>query len=172
MQPSTFEQLTNSAQELLPRLAELANRLSAFVDDKSRAKWESILSNVDVATREMATLEDAIRRTVDEIPQLNKSARQALLEIQSLARDMNQTSREIRSLSHETGHLVSAGKDGLNALTHRTIPKTEALLLELQRATASFRRFSNKLETDPQMLLLGQDTPPPGPGEPGFKEPP
>lgn len=172
MQPSSFEQLTASAQELLPRLAELADRLSAFVDDKSRAKWESILSNVDVATREMATLEDAIHKTVNEIPQLNKSARQTLLEIQSLARDMNHTSREIRSLSHETGHLVSAGKDGLNALTHRTIPKTEDLLLELQRATASFRRFSDKLGTDPQMLLLGQDTPPPGPGEPGFKEPP
>lgn len=172
MRPSPFEQLTASAQELLPRLAELAGRLSAFADDKNRARWESILGNADNATRELVSLQATIRSSLEGIPQLSKSARQTLLEIKSLARDMNQTSREIRSLSNDTEHLVTTGKDGLEALNRRTIPKTEALLQELQRATASVRRFSQQLETDPQVLLLGRDAPPPGPGEPGFNDPP
>ena len=172
MRPSPFEQLMASAQELLPRFSELASRLGAFADDKNRAKWESILANVDATTRDMVTLGDAIRTSIAGIPQLNKHAHQTLLEIQSLARDMNRTSREIRSLSQNTEHLVSSGTEGVNALNRRTIPQTEALLQELQRATAGVRRFSRQLEAYPQLLLLGHEAQPPGPGEPGFEEPP
>lgn len=172
LRPSTFEQLTASAQALLPQLSELAGRLSALADDKNRARLENVLANLDVATREMVTVEARIQNALAGIPQLTVKARQTLDAMNQLTHDLTHSSREIRALAHSTQDLVTSGKDGLETMNRRTIPRTNALLLDLQQATVSIKRFSQQMESDPQALLLGREPPPPGPGEPGYREPP
>ncbi|MCU0734743.1 MAG: MlaD family protein [Methylotetracoccus sp.] len=168
LRPSVFEKLTASAQELLPQLAEVANRLSSLADEKNRAQLQKILGNLDLATRELIAVEARLNETLATLPQLSIKAQKTLTEMAHLTRDLAHSSREIRSLARNTDGLVASGKEGLEALNRRTIPKADALITDLQRAAASLARLSRQLEADPQVLLLGRQPPPPGPGEPGY----
>ncbi len=168
LRPSVFEKLTASAQQLLPQLTELAGRLSAMADDENRARLQSILGNLDLATREMIAVETRLNETLAGLPGLNLKAQQTLGDMTRLTRDLQHSSQQIRTLARNTDGLVTAGREGLDALYRKTIPGTDALLTDLQRAVASITRLSRQLEADPQTLLLGRQPPAPGPGEPGF----
>lgn len=168
LRPSAFEKLTASAQQLLPQLTELAGRLSLLADEQNRTRLQSILGNLDVATREMIAVEARLNETLAALPNLSLKTQQTLGDMTRLTQDLKLSSQEFRVLTRNTDGLVAAGRQGLETLNRRTIPRTDALLTDLQRAVASITRLSRQLEADPQTLLLGRQPPSPGPGEPGF----
>lgn len=169
LRPSAFEQLTASAQQLLPQITELATRLSLLADEKNRTRVESILGHLDAAAAEMIAVEKRFSDALERFPQVTAKAQQTFDGMNSLTRDLTKSSHEIRALARSTEGLVAYGKEGLETLNQRTIPRADALIQELQRTAASISRLSRQLEADPQTLLLGREPPPPGPGEPGHR---
>jgi phospholipid/cholesterol/gamma-HCH transport system substrate-binding protein len=49
-----------------------------------------------------------------------------------------------------------------------TVPRLNVLLEDVQRSSRGLERLLNEVNEQPQSLIFGRSTTPPGPGEPGF----
>ena len=49
-----------------------------------------------------------------------------------------------------------------------TLPRLNVLLDDVQRSSRGLERLLNEVNEQPQSLIFGRSTLPPGPGEPGF----
>ena len=171
LRPSLVEQLTESGKDLLPQMTQLAVRLNSLVDDENRARIRQILSSLEVGIRELIAVEGRVDQTLAGVPALRKDANRALGEMTALSRDLKETSQHIRRLAKSTEEFVASSKRTGEALGNTTVPRINALVDEMQRTTADLRKLAKLFQQDPQMLLLGTEPPPPGPGEPGYQEP-
>ena len=54
---------------------------------------------------------------------------------------------------------------GVQQLRNETVPELQRVLVEARAATASIRRLLQEIEKRPNVLVIGREPPPPGPGE-------
>jgi len=175
LRPSLLDRLTESGEDLLPKLNQLADQLNGLVDEENRSRVQAILASGEIAARELVGLEQRAVDTLNAFPALNQRARQALAEISALTEDFRVTSQHVRAAADATGHFAQSGRataDSMQAVAKSLLPRVETLVADLQRTTDQIRRLSATVENDPQTLLFGPSPPPPGPGEPGHQEAP
>lgn len=151
MRPSLMEQLADSGPGLLQQVDGLLVRLNDLLNDNNRRHWSQVLRNLESASGKLAVLQEHLEQSIAGLPALSGEARQTLGHIDQLAQ-----------------RLDSLG----GSLEQTTLPRLNASLDSLQAGAHQIKRLSARLEQNPQALLLGSPAAPPGPGEPGYREPP
>ncbi|WP_139555904.1 MlaD family protein [Methylotetracoccus oryzae] len=175
LRPSLLDRLTESGEDLLPKLTQLADQLNSVVGAENRSRVQAILTSGEIAARDLVALEKRANDVLTSIPALTRQAGQSLSEISTLTDDFRVTSKHVRDAADSTASFAQSGRatsEAMQTIAKQLLPRVETLIGDLQRTTDQIRRFSATVENDPQALLLGHPTPNPGPGEPGHEESP
>ncbi len=163
MRPSLMDRLTESGEDIMEQIKTLTTNLNALLNDENRGRIEHTLVLLETATERMGVLEKQLDRTLAGLPALTQQARQTLQRVDGLtdeAKDLTVTARG----------LMTSGKLAADTLATDTLPQVNDLLRDLRPTVRHVDRLVKRLDQDPQMLLLGQPSPMPGPGEPGYGE--
>ncbi len=181
LEAGLIEQIADTALAAAQRFKTAADQIVLLFDEKNTARLRASLERLESAVV-------GLDRTFAEAPKTLASIRNtfnpdnikrisAMLDnLERASGDVTPTVAEARTLierltvtANRIDHVAQTAGDDLS---NGTLPQLNELLREL---TGSSRRLSHLLEeveTSPQLLLTGRGTPPPGPGEPGFKPAP
>jgi phospholipid/cholesterol/gamma-HCH transport system substrate-binding protein len=157
MRASQFEQLENAGGVLAARLEQLSDSLNDLLNADNRAHLSRLLAQTDAASAALVKLENDLDKTARQLPALTAQSRLTLAQLQD-------TARHVSVLSGRIGALATAGRN-------QTLPQLNVTLGEINRAAVEMQQLADSLRKNPQQLLYGPARLPPGPGEPGYKEP-
>lgn len=176
LKPTLFDTLGEKAGDIVGQVGELAVRLNALLDQKNSRNIAMTLENLAAASAgfsEVPQLVAAMRAALSDgnlkrlsaiLAHLEKTAGEAApltVEMREMVKSMNALARKVDHLADTTG----------TELAGSTLPRANALLLELTENARQLGRLLENLEDNPQTLVFGRGNPVPGPGEAGFAPP-
>lgn len=174
IKPSLIDRLSVSGEDAVNETRELMLRLNQLLNEDNIRQVERILISIETATERFNLLQDQAGRALAQMPALTADTRHTLAELNSLSRDAKQLSsqmqQDLTTLSNQSSELMQVGTLVGRRLLQTTLPRTNVLMSQMQTAIRRFDRVAATLETDPQALLLGSESQPSAPGEPGFRE--
>ncbi|WP_018989972.1 MlaD family protein [Aromatoleum toluclasticum] len=177
IEPGTMEQLADTALDAARRLKLVADKLGDLATDEN-------IHRVGNALQKLESAAAGADRTLADAPKTLASIR-AVLNQENLAR-LSNTLQNLERASTDAGPAIGELKvlmtrlqglaervDAATAatgerVTDETLPQLNALLLELKGASQRIGHLVDEVDASPQILLLGREPAPPGPGEAGF----
>ncbi|TAL89085.1 MAG: MCE family protein [Rhodanobacter sp.] len=170
LRPSLLGILVDSGHGLIDRLSQLTKDLDQLTNADNRGHVTRILANVETATGKLATLETRLSATLSTLPAVSREARRTLADIDTAAQQLQGLSRSLDQFARSATQLSQTGNTAGIKLRDTTLPQLNHLLMQMSVATDRLQRLTDNLQQDPQSLLYGRQTPPPGPGEPGYRK--
>ena len=164
--------LLNSAPELMARIQKLTERLTELVSDRNQNAISDILENVDKTT---AVLAERAPDLADAIADARIAARNAGLAAQNVARladsttrlvneqgrpaaeDLRKTIASAQRAADNLDAMITDARPGIQNLTKSTLPEANRLVRELRDLTGSLGQFSDRLNNDGALGVLGPE---------------
>ena len=164
---------------------KLLGYLNDLLDDENRRRVKEILGNLDTASVRLASLEHRMDHAFNKMEQAAVTVRTAGKQVAAagsraektfarfdpVADELVKLSGRVQTLSESANALALSSRAATDGMIKSSLPRLNALLLEMQAASAQIHDLSGQLTNDPQMLLYGRQPPEPGPGESGYREP-
>jgi len=173
---SPFANLADVAQQVLDDARETAKRINALLSEQNQAQLTGTLKNIELASRQLAQLAQAMGPIAKNSAALIGDARATFGHADQLLTEIAGTNRELaKHLDAIDRAVASVDKAGESVTTFaenasvETLPRINQLAEELSRASRSLERLAGDLKQQPQSLLFGRRSGTPGPGEPGFE---
>jgi phospholipid/cholesterol/gamma-HCH transport system substrate-binding protein len=177
LRPSLTDKLLDSGEQLLAKADHIMMRLDGLLNDENTKNMGDILGNLKTLSEKLNNLNKSIDTALAGVPALSHDAQDTLKHINKLTNELQVLSKELRGLSVKTGNFADkanqfadTGKNIGDMMVQTTLPKMNALLIELKSAAQQVKSTANLLENNPQSLLLGPKSAEPGPGEAGYQE--
>jgi phospholipid/cholesterol/gamma-HCH transport system substrate-binding protein len=178
-QPSLTSRLNSAAPQLLTNLTQTIDSINALLNEKNRAELTSTLHNIAILTERLAQQSDQLNTAFEQVEAILKNARTAsdslpamFEDLSASAKGLTQMSEQVRMVGKSAAavidgfeHVIATGEEGLTYFTSTTLPDINAMIAELRVASENLRRASEKLERNPSVLIYGETTLKPGPGE-------
>ncbi|HXH03005.1 MAG TPA: MlaD family protein [Candidatus Competibacteraceae bacterium] len=184
--PSLAARLDEAFNNIVTSIYRLSGRLELLLNDRNLQAIGNTLASAERITATVAQGSDSIGRTLanleaasadldrllakadrvldnaargsNELPLLLVRAREATQALRQMADNIARTSTNLDKV-------VSQGQRDLREWATGTGPQLSGLMLELGQLAESLRRFTDELDRNPRMLLLGRPSGRPGPGE-------
>ena len=173
---SAFANLAEVGQQVLGDAREVARRVNKLLSDENQAQLAAALKNIELATREVTQLAQSMEPAARGSAALVADARKTFERADKLLAEISGTNREFASRLDAIDRMAaSAEKAGgaisslAEAVTDETLPRINLLAEELSRTSRGLERLAADLKQQPQSLLFGRKSGPPGPGEKGFE---
>jgi phospholipid/cholesterol/gamma-HCH transport system substrate-binding protein len=109
--------------------------------------------------------------TLATLPALSRDASAAMKSVKTATDELGVTARRLNEKGGPLDKLSEGGTAltaGVETFSAATLPKLGEVADETARAMRQLRRTVSAVDDNPQSLIFGNGTPPPGPGEPGF----
>ena len=185
LKPSLLDQLASSGPALLGALTETTARLNALLSPQNQQRLERLLDRSDEAMAGVAHRADELKPAVAALaPALRRleaaasGAEPALQRIDAAAAQTAQLAADLRGRVQMIDRFgdaarrveaavraVELGLVGDDVLARPPLAET------ISQATRGIDRAASQWSDQPQSLLFGRSSPPPGPGEAGFVAP-
>jgi phospholipid/cholesterol/gamma-HCH transport system substrate-binding protein len=167
--PSSLQAVVNGAPEMMARMAVIADRLSALLDDANRQAIsdtlvnlrdatavfnhrahdiDQIITDATVITHNLSGASDSLRDTMVKID--HDAGR-----IDAILTSANDTAKKANQIAGDLAAVIDAGKPQLRDLTTTGAAQLTELLSEARTLVANLSRVSAQLERDPTRLLFG-----------------
>jgi len=164
--------LLNSAPELIDRIQRLTERLTEMLSDKNQNSISDILENVDKST---AVLAERAPDLADAIADARIAARNAGIAAQNVGRladstnrlvneqgrpaaeDLRKTVASAQRAADNLDAMITETRPGLQNLTKSTLPEANRLVRDLRDLTESLGQFSDRLNNDGALGVLGPE---------------
>ena len=161
-----------SAPELIDRIQRLTERLTELVSDKNQDGISDIISNVDKTTAVLAARAPDL---ADAIADARIAARNAGLAAQNVARladstnrlvneqgrpaaeDLRKTVASAQRAADNLDAMITDARPGIQNLTKSTLPEANRLVRDLRDLTDSLGQFSDRLNNDGALGVLGPE---------------
>jgi len=173
---SLFSSLAEVGQLVLSDAREVMKRVNTLLSDENQAQIGSMLKNVEVATRQITSLAQAMQPAAKGSEALIADARRTFQHADKLLAEISSTNRELSSRLQaiesvaDSAEKASGAVGGLaDTVALETLPRINALADELARTSRSLERLASELKDQPQSLVFGRKPGAPGPGESGFE---
>ncbi len=166
--PSFVDSLTNSGQELVENLSEVAKRVNTLLSEENQKHLVSAVRNLDNMSARISSLATSLEPTVRALPVLAADAGIALKRADTLMANLNQRVEAFERAAKGAERLTDSGTALSDAVLTDTLPRLNQLADELQRTARGIERTLNDLNEQPHSLIFGRNPLPAGPGEPGF----
>jgi len=136
--PSALQQLTAGAPELLAKLNNIADRLTAVLSDQNQQHLSNVLANLDKTTTTLADHSNDLAATLDNLHQASNG-------LPSVVASADTSIKKLGKLSDDADQFVRG--EGLSQLV--------GLIADTRRTVAGLDRLSNKLSRQPTALIFG-----------------
>lgn len=189
LKPNLLGALTDRASDLLEKLSSATDRVEQMLGPDNQAALTTALTEIGAAAKSVQQLAattdktlqaqfDPQRGPITGLVQQTRAAMQSVRSAadstgkmtaawQQTARDTQQT---LSRLSGPGGAVQRIG-DSADAIVTGVLPRVEGLADDASRAMHRLQDMAGHLDHNPQSLLYGNGSIPPGPGEPGFQAP-
>ena len=172
VQPSLMNRLDTALRLAMSTLDQVSQRLLLLLDDRNVHAIGAILANVEQATGTLAGQGERLERTLADIERLAAAGAQAGEALPQLAPRvqavLEQTEQLLATLRTSGEQVGSTARDSRRQLEYTggvLLPQVERLVDDLGNAAGSLGELAERLNANPQMLLLGPPPREPGPGE-------
>ena len=164
--------LLASAPELMDRIQKLTERLTELVSDKNQNAISDILENVDKTTVILAQTEPDLAQTLTEARIAAHNAGLAAQNVAKLAdntsrlvndegrpaaQDLRKTIASAQLAAKNLDAMISDARPGIQNLTKSTLPEANRLVRELRDLSGSLHQFSDRLNNDGALGVLGPE---------------
>lgn len=164
--------LLNSAPELIDRIQRLTERLTELMSDKNQNAIADILENVDHTTKVLA---DRAPDLADAMQDARVAARNAGIAAQRVglladntsrlvneqgkpaAEDLRKTIASAQKAADNLNAILADARPGIQNLTKSTLPEANRLVHDLRGLTSSLSTFSDRLNNDGALGVLGPE---------------
>jgi phospholipid/cholesterol/gamma-HCH transport system substrate-binding protein len=164
--------LLNSAPELIDRIQRLTERLTELLSDKNQNAVSDILENVDKTTRVLA---ERAPDLADAVGDARIAARQAGIAAarwgevanstdklireqgQPAAEDLRRSIASIQKAADNLDAMIADARPGIQNFSKSTLPEANRLVHDLRDLSDSLRQFSDRLNDDGAMGVLGPE---------------
>ena len=164
--------LLNSAPELIDRIQRLTERLTELLSDKNQNSISDILENVDKTTRVLA---ERAPDLADAIGDARIAARQAgvaaarwgevanstneLIKKQGepAAEDLRRSIASVQKAADNLDAMIADARPGIQNFSKSTLPEANRLVHDLRDLSDSLRQFSDRLNNDGALGVLGPE---------------
>ena len=164
--------LLNSAPELIDRIQRLTERLTELLSDKNQNAVSDILENVDKTTRVLA---ERAPDLADAIGDARIAARQAGIAAQRVgmladstnrlvneqgkpaAEDLRKAIASVQRAADNLDAVVADARPGIQNFSKSTLPEANRLVRDLRDLSDSLRQFSDRLNNDGALGVLGPE---------------
>ncbi len=150
---------------LAGHLNDVAARIADLLSESNQQSITQTLSTVEQLTGKLASRVDGIGEGMDSIGAILHDTAAVSAQMPALLGDVQKTLSSIKSAAGGVDRVANEGQRELTRFSRETSNQMGQALHELQRLGEALRRLVQKLEQNPNMLLLGRPRPQPGPGE-------
>ena len=182
LKPSLLAKLTDRGEHLLELLDQASQRVNELLSPENQ---QTVITTVGQIGQAADELQQLTAQTRNSLPAL-LTASQGALDVMTLTSKQVGSSADEAKASARAFRLVTErmyapggtldqldqGADILVAtgqtLRINTLPQVNQAVLDASRTTRQLGELTQTLIDNPQALLLGKPSIPPGPGEPGF----
>jgi phospholipid/cholesterol/gamma-HCH transport system substrate-binding protein len=165
---SFIDTLSASGEETLANFNQVAKQVNTLLSEDNQKQLMGTLRNLDHATGKFASLATAMEPTVKALPALMNDTSMALKRADALLANINQRLDSFERAANSAEQFGLSGTALTDTMMTETVPRLNVLLEDVQRSSRGLERLLNELDEQPQSLIFGRSTLPPGPGEPGF----
>ncbi len=174
--PSLLVRFDRAATQLFTNLNRVTENIDTLLDETNRAALSQILKDLSTLTQALTakkplfdegitnaaqTMEHLVHATKmlnEEMPFLIERMYGSADALEAMAEKVGQTSTAVDSVVKDT-------QPDIERFSQQTLNEMSALVTELRQLTATLQRTALQLEQEPNSLIFGRTTPPPGPGE-------
>ena len=164
--------LLNSAPELIDRIQRLTERLTEMLSDKNQNAIADILENVDQTTKVLAERAPDLADAIGDARIAARNAGIAAQRVGALADSTNRLVNEqatpaaadlrkaiaaVQRTADTLDAVVAEAKPGLQNFSKSTLPEANRLVRDLRDLSASLSQFSDRLNNDGAMGVLGPE---------------
>jgi phospholipid/cholesterol/gamma-HCH transport system substrate-binding protein len=185
LKPSLMSKLTDRGEHLLEQLVQSTQRVNQLLSDSNQQALITTVTQIGQAAVELKQLSaqtgqalpslmQSSRDTLDLIKDTSKrvgdsadAARTSAQAFQRFSERMNGPGGTLDRLNQGAEVLVATGQ----ALRVNTLPRVDEAVQNAALTTHQLGDLAQTLSDNPQALLLGKPSTPPGPGEVGFVAP-
>lgn len=169
---SGLQRVFASAPEVLARLADVADKLSAILDERNRAAISETLENIrrvtGVAAAHAGDLDHTLTDTAAAMRELRASltaANETLAQLRALIGDkgeahaalqgIDQASRKFDKLATDLDAMVQENRPPLRDFSQRGLTQMTELLADARVLVDELTRLSDEIERDPTRFFFG-----------------
>lgn len=165
-----FGQLLESAPQVLERASTLLARLNEVFDDENRARFASLVDNLDQVTGDIAAEGPAMRaaireaevtlkattRAADKLALASDSANSMITEDgKPLVLELKRAIATTEATLSRVGELAAAAEPGVSTLATQTVPQVNQLVADLRDVSQQMGALAAKLDEDPLAAVTG-----------------
>lgn len=172
MQPSLLERLDIALRLAMSTLDQVSRRALVILNEDNTRAFGSILANTDRLTGALADQAPRIERTLTDLERVMQAGAQTTGELPALTRRVTQVLTEaealVLTLRQSADHVASTAEQSRKQLEYTggvLLPELEALLGHARNTADTLGELGQRLNANPQMLLLGPPQVEAGPGE-------
>ncbi len=171
-QQSGLQRVFANAPEALARLLDVADKLTAVLDDRNRAAIAETLENVRrltaVAADHSGDIDSVMKDSVAAVRELRdtmSAADQTLTELRQLVgehgeargalQSIDDASRKLDKLATDLDGLVQENRPGVRDFSRRGLDQMAQLIVEARGLVQQLTRLSEEIERDPTRFLFG-----------------
>lgn len=184
-----FSSITEQGANTLAQIEETTRRLNALLAPEQQKALMGAMANMSAAASHVSELAQHLDQMLQtesgaahvSVPQLARDASATLKALQSTAAEASRTAQEgskaaaelarVAQRLNQSGGTLDRLHEGADTLTATGRTLNASTLPALGKAARQTDRALSTLNDNPQALLYGTGTVPPGPGEPGFTAP-
>jgi len=170
--PSLLTRLDTAVTDLLSSLNRVSTSINSVLDEDNRRAFKQLVADmatlsgtlaahkgsIDTTLQGMARTADNTAKASAELPRLMERVAKSADSLGKMAGDASRASASVRK--------TMGGVDGgMAQLTDTVVPELDRTLSEMRELSASFKRLSEEVGSNPNILLLGKQPAAPGPGE-------
>lgn len=144
-QPSTLQQLTESAPLLVAKFNLIGDRINELLNDKNRAAAGEILASLKTTTGMLARRNDNLDETIQNLT----------LASRGLNRDIEQFHTTLDHADRAVTNIDKLSRDADGIVDGDTAAQISRLVTEARTTMTSLRALSDNLQRQPTTLIFG-----------------
>ena len=169
---SLMNRLESSSTVLLDNLNRASDNINALLDEDNRRAIRSTIADLQVLSRTLAARSATIdaglgsaARTADNAARFTATLPDLTRRVERSAEAFDRMTNQLGGAGASASTVLDTSRGDLRQFTSETLPEVRELVAELRDLTATLRRVSHEIETNPGVLLAGKPAAKPGPGE-------
>ncbi|HEY5236803.1 MAG TPA: MlaD family protein [Rhizomicrobium sp.] len=150
--PSSFQQIVDSAPELVHKLQVISDRIMDMLNDQNRRAFAEILSNTRDLTATLQQNSANLNAILSNLNTGTKLFNDDLTQFHMTVADADTTFKDADATVHNMTKLTG---DADKFITGEGLAQIPPLLMETRKMISSLNRLSDKLNRQPTQLLFG-----------------